>query len=70
MKTKQPRWKKVAPMLKGAICSYRKGIGSVAIHDYGSGDRRFHMDYLGVSELFETLKEAKAYGNGFVVSSK
>ena len=57
-------------MLKGAICSYRKGIGSVAIHDYGSGDRRFHMDYLGVSELFETLKEAKAYGNGFVVSSK
>lgn len=57
-------WKKKPGQVSGAVATYRKGRGSVAIHDYGDG--RFHVTYLGVSEIFTSLNEAKEYGNDFV----
>lgn len=59
-------WKKVKPEVRGAIASYRKGKGSVAIHDYGEVTKRYHVDYLGIQHRFDSLKDAKQYGDEFV----
>ncbi len=63
---KYKNWTKLEPEVAGAIATYRKGRGLVRIHDYNRPERGFHMEYIGVNELFNTLKQAKQYGNNFV----
>jgi hypothetical protein len=64
----KPVWEKCPPQIKGAVNTYRKGVGSCAIHEYGKGEKQFHFNFLGVSESFNNLSEAKKYGNGFVIT--